>query len=261
MGMMRLGLESIRREGLLSTLKKVMTLRSIVYQRLMLRAHVLSGKFSLEEKFSWIYSSNYWGNEESRSGNGSSLAYTSGIRQALPKIFEKYSIQSIFDAPCGDFNWMRSVVGDTDITYGGGDIVPELIKKLQAEFGRDNLSFTRIDLTANKMPKSDLFFCRDLLFHLSFEDAKKVLENFLESGTPYIMTTTHQLNDSQGNHDIVSGDFRLLDLTKEPFLLPKKALETVSDYKHPDPERYMKIWGREEVFSSIKKRPLTFSSD
>lgn len=252
MGIFRLGLESFKREGFIETLKKVLALPSIAYQRLILRFHVLDREGSLEEKFSWIYSSNYWGNKESRSGNGSSLAYTNGIREALPRIFDKYSIKRVFDAPCGDFNWMRLVVLDADLTYVGGDIVTALVEKLQSEFRQDNLTFITIDLTATKIPRTDLFFCRDLLFHLSFADAKKVLNNFLDSGTPYIMTTTHRLNDSQANYDIASGDFRLLDLTKAPFFFSETALETITDFIAPDPERYLMLWSRSEILEKVR---------
>ena len=67
---------------------------------------------------------------ESASGAGSTLDYTANIRQQLPQLFKDFSITSIYDAPCGDFNWMRFVIKQSDITYYGADIVPAMIEKI-----------------------------------------------------------------------------------------------------------------------------------
>jgi hypothetical protein len=77
--------------------------------------------FTLNGKFTDIYHKNIWENEESVSGPGSTLEYT--VRDALPTVLDTYSIKTIFDAPCGDFNWMKYVVKGTNIKYTGGDIV------------------------------------------------------------------------------------------------------------------------------------------
>ena len=63
-----------------------------------------------EKAFTDIFIYKKWGAGESVSGNGSSLEYTTSLRSQLGKFFEKFSIESIFDAPCGDFNWMKSVM-------------------------------------------------------------------------------------------------------------------------------------------------------
>ena len=52
---------------------------------------------------------NYWGNRESVSGDGSTLAYTHNLRHELAKFLRAFRVVSMFDAPCGDFNWMRAV--------------------------------------------------------------------------------------------------------------------------------------------------------
>lgn len=52
-----------------------------------------------EELFSYYYRTNKWGNDESLSGPGSSLAATSNLRKFLPEIIKDYGIRSILDAP------------------------------------------------------------------------------------------------------------------------------------------------------------------
>ena len=58
-------------------------------------------------KFTAIYKRNLWNNEESLSGGGSTIRRTTKIRELLPDLLESYNINSICDAGCGDFNWMR----------------------------------------------------------------------------------------------------------------------------------------------------------
>ena len=65
---------------------------------------------SRSEIFDNIYEMNYWRNCESLSGDGSTLNYTENLRKQLPNLIKAFSINTIYDAPCGDFNWMRGVV-------------------------------------------------------------------------------------------------------------------------------------------------------
>src|SRR4051812_27850000 len=63
----------------------------------------------LDAVFSDIYRNNSWGDAESVSGRGSTLARTEVIRRSLPGLLESVGARSLLDAPCGDFNWMRHV--------------------------------------------------------------------------------------------------------------------------------------------------------
>lgn len=196
------------------------------------RKKVILGLQKPEDRFTKIYKSNHWNNLESRSGEGSTLENTQSIRAKLPKIFEKYEIRAMLDAPCGDFNWMQSVTHNTSITYIGGDIVQPLVEKNQARYGNKDTSFVHLDLTKSLLPEVDLLFCRDCLFHLSYDDIARVLENFLSSSIPYLMTTSSAAPDGPRikNSNIVTGDMRLIDLFAEPFsLCQKDVLESIAD--------------------------------
>jgi len=82
---------------------------------------------SIEKIFTDIYDENRWGDKESRSGPGSTLAQTEAIRSKLPEILEEFHIHSILDIPCGDFNWIKEVNLDS-ISYIGADIVKKIFK-------------------------------------------------------------------------------------------------------------------------------------
>lgn len=70
--------------------------------------------------FEMTYRDNYWASNESRSGVGSESTFASAYRQRLERLLRQKSVHSIFDAPCGDLNWMASLISQTYIHYLGG---------------------------------------------------------------------------------------------------------------------------------------------
>jgi hypothetical protein len=202
----------------------------------------------IEDRFTRIYELNYWDNAESRSGSGSTLDYTRNLRRHLPIIFDQFSIHSVIDAPCGDFNWMRHVVQDDRVDYTGIDIVQPLIGANTRQFGSDRVRFLHRDLTRESLPAADLMICRDCLFHLSFDDTKLVLQNFLNAEIPYLLTTTHVNTDGRiRNRDIRTGDYRLMDLFSAPYNFPAAVLYELDDWQPPEPPRKMCMWHRDQI--------------
>lgn len=197
--------------------------------------------------FAYIYEQNLWKDDESRSGPGSNLESTANIRRELPKIIENLSLKSIFDAPCGDFYWMKEVAFPDGFQYIGADIVAPLIEANRRAFEGPTRTFLTLDITRDLHPPTDLFFCRDCLFHLSTADINKVFANFLRSGTPYLMTTTHIDTGPLVNTEINSGEFRHINLFKPPFNLPPNVLARVDDYHLGIVPREMCVWSREQI--------------
>lgn len=178
-----------------------------------------------EETFTSIFRTSYWGDGESKSGAGSSLAATEVVRAALPGIVERHGIKSILDIPCGDFNWMREV-NLSGVQYIGGDIVGELIPILTERYRTDSRAFQQLDLMSSDLPRSDLVICRDCLGHLSFVDARRALDNVIRSGSRYFLATTFP-----GHHDnrtIHTGKWYHYNLQDEPFCLPE-PIELVNE--------------------------------
>lgn len=91
---------------------------------------------------------------------------------------------------------------------------------------------------------------RDCLFHLSFSDINLFILNLKKSNIKYILTTTHsKQHDNFQNKDIITGDFRLIDLFSEPFNFSKSPLERIEDYLHPEPFREMCLFHVESLIS------------
>jgi len=208
---------------------------------------------TLEERFTEIYRSpNYWGSRKTVSGHGSTMLSTESLRSGLPALFVKFSIESIFDAPCGDFSWMRDVIGKSDLAYIGGDIVSPLIEALKSKYEDAKTKFVHIDLTKEEFPKADLMICRDCLFHLSFEDARKILQNFAASKISYLLTSTHIHTSEFRNVDIVAGRFRPIDLFIAPYNLPRDVLYRIEDWRAPYQPREMCLWTKDQIAASLK---------
>ena len=242
---------SIYDDGLLRTMNLVICYPVNYYKFKSLKAHML--KFdNPKDRWTWAWKSNSWRQDESASGDGSSLKYTLNLRKKLPHLLESFQIKTIFDAPCGDLNWMSDVLSTQAVNYQGGDIVKPLVEELNLKFGNENTSFIYFNLIEMVPPKSDLMICRDCLIHFSYGEAHAVLRNFLLSGTKYLLTTTHaNPNGKFKNTDILNGEFRLIDLFSAPYHFPKNPLFVIEDWIPPFPERQMCLWSREQIQTAL----------
>jgi hypothetical protein len=173
---------------------------------------------TVEEIFTYIYKTNFWGSGESISGPGSTLKVTRDMRQELSELIRRFGITSIADAPCGDLNWMRYVnIGNC--RYIGFDIVKELIERNIQTFGTTR-EFKHVNLLEDIIEKVDLIICRDMLAHLTYEQIFTVLENLKKSGSKYILMTTNIVTPD--NYDIEkAGGWRRLNLELPPFNFPR----------------------------------------
>jgi len=164
-----------------------------------------------------IYYKNIW-ESESRSGPGSELDQTKELLDQLPILFEQLDIKSIIDAPCGDFNWMRFLQMD-EIDYLGCDIVPELVAANNHKYSKSGVRFLELDIISDSLPEADLILVRDCFVHFSYKNIEKALINIKKSGIKYIATTTF-LNCNK-NYNIPTGEWRSINLEKDPFKFPK----------------------------------------
>jgi len=184
-------------------------------------------KNSQKERFELIYKTNFWSSKESVSGLGSEQVNTINVKKGIVNIINKYKINSILDAPCGDFNWIQGILNN-DIKYIGADIVKDLIDKNLIKFYKKNINFIQLDITTDSLPDTDLMICRDCLIHLSFKRIKLFLQNFKKSNIKYLLVTSYEPKNSHKkiiNLDIPDGEFREIDVLEPPFSLPKPIIK------------------------------------
>jgi hypothetical protein len=172
-------------------------------------------KRALARHFTKVYRENLFKGVASISGPGSDLIQTEEIRNLLPVLFRRYAITSIVDAACGDFFWMQHVRLD-GVFYIGLDVVAPIIALNTNRFGHSAVKFRLVDVTRQPIPRADLIICRDLLVHLDYANAKRVIENFIASGSTYLLATTFP-NHRNAELDEI---WRPLNLQEQPFNLP-----------------------------------------
>lgn len=201
-----------------------------------------------EARFTAIFAGNKWKDSESVSGAGSSLKATEKIRVALPNLLDELNVETIFDAPCGDYHWFRHVDRGPVTQYIGGDIVKSLIQVNNASFEDDATHFVHMDITRDALPDADLWLCRDCLIHLSFDEIRSAIGNFLNSRIPYWLTTTHLGVDR--NIDIPTGHCRMLNLELAPLNFPK-PLRYIQDNDHESTDKQMALWSRGSLLAKF----------
>ena len=218
-----------------------------------LQRREIIGQPDIESRFTKTYELNYWGDAESRSGAGSTMDHTVNVRKMLPAVIEQFGIRSLFDAPCGDFNWMRTLRHQLPVDYIGGDIVRMLIDENQYSYQADTTRFIHFDITRDPFPAVDLWFCRNCLSYLSHDDIWRALENFARSSIPYVLLTTRINPGVSVNRDIETGDWRPTFLFDAPFFLPPDVLFRFDDYLPPDVGREMCLWTREQIVATLAR--------
>lgn len=218
-----------------------------------MKSKLLAGSFeSQQDVFTEIFRKGYWQNEQSVSGSGSTAEYTVVIRRELPELVSKLGVQSIYDAPCGDFAWFKLIEWLKPVNYVGADIVQEIVDANNQLYKGDKIQFFQADIVASppavEFDEKSLWICRDCLFHLPLEDGVRVLKHFSESNFDYLLTSTHI--GAEANTQINSGDFRLINLTLPPYNLPEPSVK-IADYVEGYPERYLGLWSREQVKKAL----------
>jgi ubiquinone/menaquinone biosynthesis C-methylase UbiE len=174
----------------------------------------------MKEQFTSTYTHNKWGDNESRSGPGSSMEYTSKLRSTLPIIIKKYKINKIFDCSCGDWNWMKEIREFLPV-YIGNDIVEELVAENNKKYKSDSISFVSNDMLSQlklyENKSFDLIICRHTLEHLEEEYILNVLNEIKRVGTYAILTSVNHTTKNENLLNIDGFSSRPINLELPPF--------------------------------------------
>jgi len=198
--------------------------------------------------FDTIHRRNYWGSDESISGGGSTVSRTQAYAERLIALIGDEGFTTMFDAPCGDLNWMGRVIDETAILYQGGDVSELALQAARAN--RAGVNVRLFDLRNDEFPDADFWHCRDCMFHLSFDDGLAVLRNFGRCTIPYALITTNTARWLK-NIDIETGGHRVTDLERAPYNLPK-PLVRLKDYPSgKEFPRYVAMWWREDIARAV----------
>jgi hypothetical protein len=135
---------------------------------------------------------------------------------------------------------------EMDVEYIGGDIVEEVIRDNQMQYGNSRRRFMNLDLLQDKLPKVDLILCRDCLVHFSNAHVVRALHSIKSSGSTYLLTTTFVGRNR--NEDIWTGRWRPLNLQLAPLGLPvpiKLVDEELREDEYRD--KHLGLWKIEDI--------------
>ena len=173
----------------------------------------------MRDKFENIYMNNLW---EHGSGEGSLPIHTKGYAKFVEHFLTIYNICSVVDLGCGDWQFSRFINwGDT--TYHGYDIVQSVIDSNKAKFESDKTLFHLYTGDPINLPKADLIIAKDVLQHWSNNNIEKFLP-LLSKYKYFLITNCINPNGKTVNINIEDGEFRFLDLRREPFSLQSEIV-------------------------------------
>jgi len=112
---------------------------------------------------------------ETPCGSGSRIENTAIQREWIPRIVEKYGIESIADIGAGDLNWSSRTA------FGCGYTAHDLIPRTQG--------VAKFDILTDKMPDADCLMVLWLINHLTRKQAQHVTYRLLHSKSRYLLTT------------------------------------------------------------------------
>jgi ubiquinone/menaquinone biosynthesis C-methylase UbiE len=158
------------------------------------------------------------GQNESKSGLGSTNEYTINIRNKLISFIKENSIKNILDTSCGDWFWMRLIKNDLP-NYTGLDIVKDIVNKNNELYSSSNIQFIHTDFLSfikKQDDKSiDLILCRHTLEHLPTEYN---IEFFIECKRvcKYLFVTGYN-NMDKTNSELYDTNYRQINLKLSPY--------------------------------------------
>lgn len=187
---------------------------------------------NLKELFTNTYVNNRWTQDGSKSGLGSSLAYTENIRKVLVDIIKQNEIKNIWDCSCGDWNWMKEIKDELP-NYIGNDIVDRLVEINNENYGNDRIKFQCGDMLEElrklETMSIDLILCRHTLEHLPTQYAIDVVKEIHRVSKYSLITSVPNGNceiDANGQNS------RPIDLEKnEYFAILGNPIERYYDTK------------------------------
>jgi len=203
------------------------------------REYLFLRQASNQEIFARIYNTNKWGDSNSRSGKGSSLAQTREIRKKLPHLIKSFKINELLDIPCGDFYWMEETELPID-SYVGADIVPALIEANQSKYARSNRNFVQLDLLTDQLPQTDAILCRECLVHLSFTDIERATASIKKSNSRLLLATNFP--EIKTNSDILTGKHRPLNFEQSPFNWPRPITQIEESHTKRHGLKSLALW-------------------
>lgn len=143
----------------------------------------------------------------------------------LQKFLQDNQIQTVVELGCGDWK-ILSQIDWRNIRYTGFDLVPQIIKKNQEQYGNKEITFIKADFNRIDLPSADLLLCKDVFQYMSNKEILKTVKSFKKYKYCLILNEVDSISLTSDNLDVKNGSFHTVDLSKPPFNLSGRKLLT-----------------------------------
>jgi hypothetical protein len=194
----------------------------------------------MEECFTNVYESNYWGNNNiaeysGSSGYGSALYYNENTYVPfLKKFIIDNNIKNIVDLGSGDFICGKIIYDDLDILYTGYDTYKKVIDYNSKNHSLPKYSFIHLDFCNNKenIINGELCILKDVIQHWSLDNIYTFLDYLVEKKKFKYILICNCCYQTQDDTDIANGEFRPLSCD----YLPLKKYNPTKLYNYDSKE-------------------------
>lgn len=186
--------------------------------------------------FDAVYATKYWSSGKyPASGPGSSKESAKNAVVALERVIAG-GIKTLVDAPCGDLTWIFDVTNLPE-EYIGLDVSKDIIERNRLRFPQ--YSFDHVDLVDRvlQLDNTTLILTRHLLFHLPLQDNLKLLNNLVESGAGYLLTSTYLEADENLDSYVLANGHKI-NLLRPPYSLREPDLL----FRDSSDDQYLGLW-------------------
>ena len=151
------------------------------------------------------------------------------------------------------------------ISYIGGDIVPEIIESNTKLYSNEIRRFVVIDLVEDDLPDVDIIFCRDCFIHFTNDLIVRSLRNLARSTARFVMLTHdvslvryaglgwNNLDLCRATDAGVNFEFRPINLTLPPINLPPPVF-TINEGQW-DNGKVLGMWTTDQIRSALEGVP------
>jgi len=135
--------------------------------------------------------------------------------------------------------------------YIGIDIVKDIIVCNKVTYSNPSREFLELNIIEDELSGADLILCRDCFVHLSFANCQKILKNFRNSGSKYLLTTT--FTDRSHNDGLGKVFWRTINLELPTFNFPKPISiinEDCTEYDGNYTDKSLGLWLLKDIHNS-----------
>jgi hypothetical protein len=190
----------------------------------------------MEDVFTKIYETKYWGDNNSAeyngsSGEGSAVDFNKDTYVPfLTNFILDNNIKNIVDLGCGDFRCGKLIYDNLNILYTGYDTYKKVIEHNSKEYSLPKYSFIHLDFCNNKesIINGELCILKDVIQHWSLDNIYNFLDYLVEEKKFKYILICNCCNQTQDNTDISNGDWR--QLSCEYFPLKKYSPTKIYNY-------------------------------